>query len=78
MFTINDLTKTSTGYTLTVPSLTVNKPTLCFNLTNKNDGIVVVSYTNNSMNYAINCMSLSSALACITDIVRKHSNYIKF
>lgn len=77
MFTINDLTKTRTGYTLTVPSLTVNKPTLCFNLTNKND-IVVVSYTNNTMHYDIHCMSLSSALACITDIVKKHCNFIKF
>lgn len=78
MFTINDLTKTNTGYTLTVPSLTVSKPTLCFNLINKNNDIVVVSYTNNYMNYDINCMSLSSALACITDVVKKHGNYIKF
>lgn len=77
MFTLNDLTKTNTGYTLTVPSLTVSKPTLCFNLTNKDD-IVVVSYTNNNMNYDIHCMSLSSALACITDVVKKHGNYIKF
>lgn len=78
MFTLNDLTKTNNGYTLTVPSLTVSKPTLCFNLINKNDGIVIVSYTNNSMHYDIHCMSLSSALACITDVVKKHGNYIKF
>lgn len=77
MFTLKDLTKTSTGYTLTVSSLTVSKPTLCFNLTNKDD-IVVVSYTNNTMHYDIHCMSLSSALACITDVVKKHGNYIKF
>ena len=77
MFTINDLTKTNTGYTLTVPSLTVSKPTLCFNLTN-NEDIVVVSYTNNTMHYDIHCMSLSSALACITDIVKKHGNFIRF
>ena len=77
MFTINNLTKTKNGYTLTVPSLTVSKPTLCFNLTNKED-IVVVSYTNNTMHYDINCMSLTSALACITDIVRKHGNFIRF
>ena len=78
MFTLNDLTKTSTGYTLTVPSLTVSKPTLCFNLKNKRDGIVVVSYTNNNMHYDIHCMSLSSALACITDIAKKHGNFIRF
>jgi len=77
MFTLNDLTKTDKGYTLTVPSLTVSKPTLCFNLTNKDD-IVVVSYTNNSMYYNIHCMSLTSAIACINDIVKKHGNYIKF
>lgn len=77
MFTLKDLTKTNTGYTLTVPSLTISKSILCFNLTNKDD-IVVVSYTNNSMHYDIHCMSLSSALACITDIVKKHGNYIKF
>lgn len=78
MITLNDLTKTNTGYTLTVPSLTVSKPILCFNLKNNEDGIVVVSYTNNTMHYDIHCMSLSSALACITDVVRKHGNYIKF
>ena len=77
MFTINDFTKTNTGYTLTVPSLTVSKPTLCFNLTNKDD-IVIVSYSNNNMNYDINCMSLSSAITCVTDIVKKHGNYMKF
>ena len=77
MFTLKDLTKTKDGYTLTVPSLTVSKPKLCFNLTNKDD-IVVVSYTNNTMHYDINCMSLYSALACITDVVKKHGNYIKF
>lgn len=77
MFTINDLTKTKDGYTLTVPSLTVSKPTLCFNLTNKENDIVV-SYTNNSMHYDIHCMNLTSALACITDIVKKHGNHIKF
>ena len=76
MFTINDFIKTEKGYTLTVPSLTVSKPTLCFNLTNKDD-IVLVSHTNNSMHYDIHCMSLASALACITDIVKKHGNYIK-
>lgn len=78
MFTLNDFTKTDKGYTLTVPSLTVSNPTLCFNLTNKKDGIVVVSYTNNHMDYDINCMSLSSAIACVTYIVKKHGNYIKF
>ena len=77
MFTLNDLTKTDKGYTLTVPSLTVSKPILCFNLTNKDD-IVIVSYSNNTMHYDIHCMSLSSALACITDVVKKHGNYIKF
>lgn len=78
MFTINDFTKTNKGYTLIVPSLTISKPTLCFNLTTKDDGIVVVSYTNNNMNYDINCMSLTSAITCVTDIVKKHGNYIKF
>lgn len=79
MLTIKEFKKTDTGYKLSVPSFTIDYPSFVFNLTELENGIIKITQekSHNLIDNSttdIMCMSLESALACVSQTIKYHAN----